>query len=109
MQTYDAKYFNMVKTLLKVINASCCRLMSLYHMKPCMSRSRTTWSRWVHLVECSRSSFVLTVLCRFLSLSLPAMPLTAVSGKSRLLVLDSVLEPIAGVVLPKKCFISRTR
>jgi hypothetical protein len=32
-----------------------------------------------------------------LSLSLPVKPLVAVSGKSKLRVLDSVLEPVAGV------------
>jgi hypothetical protein len=32
------------------------------------------------------------------------MPLTAVSGKSRLRVLDSVLEPVAHVELSKKVF-----
>jgi hypothetical protein len=31
-----------------------------------MSRSLTAWSYWVSLVECSRSSFILTIVCRFL-------------------------------------------
>jgi hypothetical protein len=53
-----------------MIKASGCRLMSLYHLKPCMSRSQTTWSRWISLVERSRSSFALTVVCRSLSLTL---------------------------------------
>jgi hypothetical protein len=67
----------MAKTSLKVIKANGCRLISL--------------------PERSRSSFALTVVCRFLFLSLPAMPLTAVSRKSRLWVLDSVLEPLTGL------------
>jgi hypothetical protein len=45
-------------------------------------------SRQISLAEHSRSSFALfvSVLCRFLSLSLslPALPLVVVSGKSRL-------------------------
>jgi hypothetical protein len=40
--------------------------MSVYHLKPCMSRSRTAWSRRVSLTERCRSSFTLTVMCRFL-------------------------------------------
>jgi hypothetical protein len=41
---------------------------------------------------------------------LPAMPLMAIiSGKSRLLVMDSILNPVAGVELPKKVFTSRAR
>jgi hypothetical protein len=35
--------------------------------------------------------------------------LTAVSGKSKLNVLDSVLKSIAGVELPKEFFTSRVR
>jgi hypothetical protein len=35
--------------------------------------------------------------------------LTAVSGNYRLLVLDSVLEPVIGVELLKKVFTSRAR
>jgi hypothetical protein len=66
LQTYDVKYFNMAKTCLKVFNAICCSLMSLYYLKLCMSRSLTAWSRWVSLTERSRSSFDLTVVCRFL-------------------------------------------
>jgi hypothetical protein len=73
----------------------------------CMSTSYTAWSWRVNLVERSRSSFALTVVCRFLSLLV--MPLTAVSGKSKLWVLDSVLEPVAGVELSKKIFTSRAR
>jgi hypothetical protein len=42
--------------------------MSLYHLKPCMSRSLTACSRWVSLAEHSRSSFALIVLCKFLPL-----------------------------------------
>jgi hypothetical protein len=34
-----------------------------------MSRSLTAWSCWISLAERSRSSFALTVVCRFLSLS----------------------------------------
>jgi hypothetical protein len=73
--------------------------MSLYHLKPCMSRSRIAWFRWVNLAERSRSSFALfvSVLCAGFSLSLLAKPLAAVSGKSRLWLLDSMLEPITGV------------
>jgi hypothetical protein len=63
-------YLNMAKTCLKVIKARCFGLMSLYHLKPCMSRSRTVWSRWVSLAECSRSGFALIVVCSFLPLSL---------------------------------------
>jgi hypothetical protein len=39
--------------------------MSLYHLKPCMSRSRTAWSRQVSLAKHSCSSFALfiSVLC----------------------------------------------
>jgi hypothetical protein len=37
------------------------------------------------------------------------MLLTTVSGRSRLWVLDSVLEPVAGVALPKKVFTFRAR
>jgi hypothetical protein len=33
-QTYDVKHFNMAITWLKVIKASWCRLMNLYHLKP---------------------------------------------------------------------------
>jgi hypothetical protein len=44
--------------------------MSLYHLKPCMSSSWTTWSRWVSLAERSHLSFALIVVCKFLSLSL---------------------------------------
>jgi hypothetical protein len=40
--------------------------MSLYHLKPCMSRSWTAWSQRASLAKCSRSSFALTVVCRFL-------------------------------------------
>jgi hypothetical protein len=98
----------MAKTCLKVIKASCFRLMSLHHLKFCMSRSWTAWFWRVSLAEHSHSGFALTVVCRFLPpLSLPMMPMTIVSGKSRLRVLDSVLEPIAGVELSKKVFTSR--
>jgi hypothetical protein len=73
-------------------------LMSLYHLKPCMSRSRTAWPRQVSLVERSRSSFVLFIsVCVQVFLSLLVKPLMAVSGKSRLWVLYSMLEPITGV------------
>jgi hypothetical protein len=45
--------------------------MTLYHLKPCMSRSRTSWSQRVSLAERSRSSFVIFVLvCVQVSLSL---------------------------------------
>jgi hypothetical protein len=37
------------------------------------------------------------------------MPLMAISGKSRIWVMDPVLDPIAGVELPKKVFTSRAR
>jgi hypothetical protein len=49
-----------------------------------MSKSLTAWSCRVSLAECSRSSFALTIMCRFLSLPLPVMLLTAVSEKSTL-------------------------
>jgi hypothetical protein len=51
-----------------------------------MSRSVTAWSRRVSLAERSRSSLALELfVCRFLLFSFPAKPLTAISGKSRLL------------------------
>jgi hypothetical protein len=37
------------------------------------------------------------------------MSLMTISGKSRLSVLDSILNPVAGVKLPKKIFTSRAR
>jgi hypothetical protein len=40
--------------------------------------------------------------CVQVSLSLPMMPLAAVSGKSRLCVLESVLEPITGVMCQRR-------
>jgi hypothetical protein len=43
--------------------------MSLYHLKPCMSRCLAALSQRVSFAERSRSSFALTVVCRFLSLS----------------------------------------
>jgi hypothetical protein len=52
--------------------------MSLYHLKPCMPRSRTTWSRWVSLAKRSRSSFALTVVFRFLPFLSPG---DAVDGR----------------------------
>jgi hypothetical protein len=54
-----------------MIKARCFRFMSLYHLKPCMSRSRTAWSWWVSLAEHSRSSFALfvSVLCVGFSIS----------------------------------------
>jgi hypothetical protein len=55
----------MTKNYLKVIKDICFRL-SLCHLKPCMSRSWTGWSRWISLVECSRSIFDLTIVCVFL-------------------------------------------
>jgi hypothetical protein len=66
-----------------------------------MSRSLTAWSCRVSLVERSHSSFALTIVGRFLLLSLPVMPLMTISGKSRLQALDFVLEPVAGVELSK--------
>jgi hypothetical protein len=36
----------------------------------CMSRSPTAWSCQVSLAECSRSSFALTIVCKYASLSL---------------------------------------
>jgi hypothetical protein len=42
-------------------------------------------------------------------LSFPAKLLTAVTRKSRLQALDSVLEPVVGVELPKEVFTSRAR
>jgi hypothetical protein len=61
-------------------------------------------SQWISLAERSHSSFALFVsrLCGGFSLSLPEMPLAAVSGKSRLCVLESVLEPIIGVVCRRR-------
>jgi hypothetical protein len=56
----------MAKTRLKVIKASGCSLISLYHLMPCMSRSLTTWSCQVNLAERSLSSFALTVVRKFL-------------------------------------------
>jgi hypothetical protein len=50
---------NMAKTWTKEIPASCFSLMSRYHLKPCMSRSQTAWSRQASLAERSRSSFAL--------------------------------------------------
>jgi hypothetical protein len=51
-----------------------------------MSRSLTACSRWVSLAEHSRLSFAFNCCLQVsLSPSLPAMPLTVVSGKSRLL------------------------
>jgi hypothetical protein len=35
----------------------------------CMSRSPTAWSCQVSLAECSRSSFALTIVCKYVSLS----------------------------------------
>jgi hypothetical protein len=84
LQPYDDKYFNMAKTCLKVIKDRCFSLISLYHLKSCMSRSLTAWSQQVSLAERSRSSFALTVVCMFLPFSLPALPLTTVSVKFRL-------------------------
>jgi hypothetical protein len=84
-------------------------LMRLYHLKPCMSRSQTAWSRRVSLAERSRSSFTLFVSLLCAALSLPVMLLTTVSWKSRICVLDSVLEPVVGVELSKKVFSSRAR
>jgi hypothetical protein len=75
----------------------------------CMSRSLTAWSCWASLVECSRSSFALTVVCMFLLFSLPMMLLTTVSGKYRLWVLDYILDSVACVELPKMVFTSRAR
>jgi hypothetical protein len=61
----------MAKSCLKVIKARSFRLMSLYHLKPCMYRSQTAWSWWVSLAEHSRSNFALFVslLCAGFSLS----------------------------------------
>jgi hypothetical protein len=67
----------------------------------CMSSFVAFESRRISFTERSRSSFVLFVplLCAgSLSLSLPMMPLAAVSQKSRRSVLESMLEPIASVV-----------
>jgi hypothetical protein len=54
-------------------------------------------------------ALLLTIVCRFLSLSLPLlmMLMMAVSGTLGFLELDSVLGPITGVELPKKVFTSR--
>jgi hypothetical protein len=34
MQTYNDNQLNMAKTCLKVLKVNCCRLVSLYHLKP---------------------------------------------------------------------------
>jgi hypothetical protein len=74
-----------------------------------MSRSLTAWSCQVSLVERSHSSFALYLfMCRFLSL-LSSDADDGCRWKSRLLVLNSVLEPVAGVELTKETFIFRAR
>jgi hypothetical protein len=63
---------------------------------------RRTLKRRCTLVKC--------MLCAGLFLPyLMVMPLTAISGNSRFLGLDHVLEPIAGVDLTKEVFTSRVR
>jgi hypothetical protein len=99
----------MAKTCLKVIKARCFRLMSLYHLKPCMSRSQTAWSRRAGLAERSRSSFALTIVCRFLPFLSSGDAVDDHQWEVQVYVLDSMLEPIVGVELPKKVFISRAR
>jgi hypothetical protein len=80
-----------------VIKARCFRLMSLYHLKSCMSRSRTDGSVLLSVVAQALHFCISVCACFSLSLSLLAKPLAAVSGKFRLWMLDSVLEPVAGV------------
>jgi hypothetical protein len=61
--TYDVKSSNMDKTWLKVIKARCFRLMSLYHLKPCMSRSQTATRpanqvQWAEFREAFRAQHI---------------------------------------------------
>jgi hypothetical protein len=54
------------------------------------------------------------LLCNFCMhvpplLFFPSMPMTVVSGSPGFYVLDSILEPVVGVELPKEVFISRAR
>jgi hypothetical protein len=84
-------------------------LMSLYHLKSCMSKNSTSLSCRISLTECSRSSFDLTVVCRFLSLSLSAMSLTVVNVKFNLWVLDFMLDPVVCVEHWRRVFTSRAR
>jgi hypothetical protein len=46
LQTYDVKHFNMAKTRLKVIQASCCRLMNHLPLEalPCLEVNRLVMS-----------------------------------------------------------------
>jgi hypothetical protein len=112
---------NMAKTWLKVFNASCCRLKSLYHLKHLYVQKSTAWSCWVSLAEwslvmSSQSCWAyslklcfITVVCKFLFSSLPVLPLMGIIGKSKLWVLDFVLDPVVGVELLKEVFTSRAR
>jgi hypothetical protein len=92
-----------------MIKSRCFRIMSLYHLKPCMSRSQTAWSRRVSLVEHSRSSFALTVVCRFLPFLSSGDAVDDRQREVHACMLDSMLEPVVGVVLPKKVFTSSVR
>jgi hypothetical protein len=75
-----------------------------------MSRSLTAWSRWVSLAERSRSIFAFNYCVQVsLSASLLTLPLTAVSGKSRLLSTGFRTKAVAGVELLKEAFASRAR
>jgi hypothetical protein len=95
----------MAKTWLKVIKASVVGLWIIYHWSLGMSASLTAWSCQVSLIEHSRSSFDLTVMCRLLLSSLPTMPLTVISEKSGLW----VVELITGVELSNNIFTFRTK
>jgi hypothetical protein len=104
-----SNHFNFAKTWFKVIKASCFRLKikSLYHLKVI----KASCHFGSVLLSVAAQALLLTFVCRFLSLSLSllVMLLMAISEKSRLWVLDYVLEPVTGVELPKKVFTSRAR
>jgi hypothetical protein len=69
----------------------------------------TAWSCRISLAERTQSSFPLYLfVCRFLSL-LSSDADDGCQWKSRLLVLDSILEPVVGIELSKEVFTSRAR
>jgi hypothetical protein len=73
----------------------------------CMSRSLTLGHDRSVLLSVVAQALLVTFCVQVLLLFFPVMPMMAVSGSPGFYVLDSVLEPIAGVELPKEVFTSR--
>jgi hypothetical protein len=72
-----------------------------------MSRSLTLGHDRSVLLSVVAQALLVTFCVQVLLLFFPVMPMMAVSGSPGFYVLDSVLEPIAGVELPKEVFTSR--